>query len=113
MKNKIDKIFFLIFLSRYAPFIPTPPMMVQSYTNYIEDATSIQSAAANLESQTLIIAFGGPDVFFSRYAPSKGFDSLPETFNKFAIILVLCGLFAVLTVLKKMSQKKIVKLGWS
>jgi hypothetical protein len=98
---------------RYAPLLPIPPMMIQSYTNYVEGVTSIQSTAANLESQTLVIAYGGPDVFFARYAPSKGFDSLPESFNKFAIIMVLVGLYAVLKTLKKMSEKKFVKLGWS
>ena len=98
---------------RYAPLLPTPPFMVQSYTNYVEEASSIQSTAANLESQTLVIAYGGPDVFFTRYAPSKGFDSLPENFNKFAIILLVVALYLVLQTLKKMSEKKFVKLGWS
>ncbi len=88
-------------------------MMVQSYTNYVEDATSIQSTAANLESQTLIIAYGGPDIFFTRFAPSKGFDSLPESFNKFAIISVLVVLYVGVNKLKKMSEKKFVKLAWS
>lgn len=88
-------------------------MMVQSYTNYIEEATSIQSTAANLESQTLIMAYGGPDIFFTRFAPSKGFDSLPETFNKLVIVMVLAALYAVMNILKKMSQKKVVKMGWS
>ena len=88
-------------------------MSTQSYTNNIEEVSSIQSTAANLESQTLVIAYGGPDVFFTRYAPSKGFDSLPENFNKFAIIMVLVALFGVLNTLKKESQKNRVKLGWS
>jgi len=100
-------------LMQYAPLLPTAPLMVQSYTNNIEEVSSIQSTAANLESQTLIIAYGGPDVFFTRFAPSKGFDSLPESFNKFAIIMVLVGLYAILNTLKKMSEKKIVKLGWA
>jgi len=88
-------------------------MAVQSYNNYIEESTSIQSTAANLESQTLIIAYGGPDVFFTRFAPSKGFDSLPESFNKFAIISVLIALYLATNKLKQMSEKKFVKLGWS
>ena len=101
------------FLHRYSPFIPTAPMSTQSYTNTIEEVSSIQSTAANLESQTLVIAYGGPDVFFTRFAPSKGFDSLPENFNKFAIIMVLVALLVVLNTLKKKSQQNRVKLGWS
>ncbi len=87
--------------------------MTQSYTNTIEEVSSIQSTAANLESQTLVIAYGGPDIFFTRYAPSKGFDSLPENFNKFAIIMVLIALYGVMQYLKKAGQKKRVELGWS
>ncbi len=88
-------------------------MMTQSYTNVIEEVSSIQSTAANLESQTLVIAYGGPDIFFTRYAPSKGFDSLPENFNKFAIIMILIALFLVLKTLKKKGEKKMVQMGWS
>ncbi len=88
-------------------------MQVQSYSNIIEDATMIVSTAANLESQTLVLALGGPDIFFSRFAPSKGFDSLPDSFNKVAIIIVVIGLFAVLATLKRLGENKFVKLFWS
>ena len=88
-------------------------MQVQSYSNTVQDASLIVSAAANLESQTLVMALGGPDIFFSRFAPSKGFDSLPDSFNKVAIIIVVIGLFAVLVTLKRLGEAKFVKLFWS
>lgn len=100
-------------LLQYAPLLPLSPMSVQSYTNDIVDPSLIISTAANLESQTLILALGGPDIFFTRFAPSKGFDSLPDSFNKLAIVIVVIGLFLVLKALKRMGENKSVKLFWS
>lgn len=88
-------------------------MQVESYSNHIEDASFIISTAANLESQSLVLALGGPDIFFSRFAPSKGFDSLPDSFNKVAIILLVIGLFMVLNTLKRLSENKFMNLFWS
>ena len=108
--SNLSSIFYFI---RYAPFLPLSPMFVQSYTNDIVDPSLIISTAANLESQTLILALGGPDIFFTRFAPSKGFDSLPDSFNKLAIVIVVIGLFMVLKALKRMGENKSVKLFWS
>jgi hypothetical protein len=88
-------------------------MFVESYNNHIESASIIISTAANLESQTLVLALGGPDVFFTRFAPSKSFDSLPDSFNKLAIVMVVFGLYMVLRTLKKMTNNKFIKLFWS
>jgi hypothetical protein len=59
------------------------------------------------------MALGGPDIFFTRLAPSSGFDSLPDSFNKLAILMVMIGLYMILRTLKKMSEKKFVTLFWS
>jgi|EP00979_Chaetoceros_neogracilis_P007754 hypothetical protein len=88
-------------------------MFVESYNNNIESVSLLISTAANLESQTLVLALGGPDIFFTRFAPSKGFDSLPDSFNKLAIVMVVIGLYMVLRTLKKMTDNKFVKLFWS
>jgi len=88
-------------------------MFVESYSNNIESVSLLISTAANLESQTLVLALGGPDIFFTRFAPSKGFDSLPDSFNKLAIVMVVIGLYMVLRTLKKMTDNKFVKLFWS
>ena len=88
-------------------------MFVESYSNNIQDVSLIVSTAANLESQTLVLALGGPDIFFSRFAPSKGFDSLPDSFNKPVIVMLVIGLYIIVNTLKRMSQNKSVKLFWS
>lgn len=88
-------------------------MFVESYSENVESPSIITSTSANLESQTLILALGGPDIFFTRFAPSKGFDSLPESFNKLSIVIVLIALYMVIQTLKSMSEKKFVKQFWS
>jgi len=100
-------------LLQYAPLIPISPLLTPSYDNNVAHVTSIISTAANLESQTLMLAYGGPDIFFTRFAPSKGFDSLPASFNKLLLILVLLALFIGLMKAKSMSGKKAIKFGWS
>jgi hypothetical protein len=79
----------------------------------VAGAKSIISTAANLESQTLLLAYGGSDIFFTRFAPSKSFDSLPESFNKPVLIMVLLAMFFFLNKLGGMSKKKMVKLSWA
>ncbi len=88
-------------------------MFVESHSENVESPSIITSTSANLESQTLILALGGPDIFFTRFAPSKGFDSLPESFNKLSIVIVLIALYMVIQTLKSMSEKKFVKQFWS
>lgn len=100
-------------LVQYAPLLPMVPMQVESYSKIVENASFIISTSANLESQTCVLACGGPDVFFTRFAPSREFDSLPESFNKLLIVIVVVGLFVVLNVIKRMGDKKNLKLFWS
>jgi len=100
-------------LMQYSPLIPISPMHTPSYSNNIERVSSIISTAANLESQTLVLAYGGPDIFFTRFAPSKGFDSLPENFNKLLLLLVMIALFVGLMKAKSMAGGKAVKFSWS
>mmetsp|Transcript_8557 Transcript_8557/g.12205 ORF Transcript_8557/g.12205 Transcript_8557/m.12205 type:complete len:1279 (+) Transcript_8557:142-3978(+) len=100
-------------LMQYGPLIPLTPVSIESYSHHVQDASLIISTSANLESQTLVMALGGPDIFFSRFAPSKGFDSLPESFNKLLIVMVLIGLSMVLRTTKRIGENRSVKLFWS
>lgn len=85
---------------------------IVSYANRIQAVTSIVSTAANLESHTLMIAYGGPDIFYTRLAPSRGFDSLPETFNRLLLLLMMISLVVSLRVIFAKSNRKLVSLGW-
>lgn len=79
----------------------------------MEGVTHIASTSTNLESQSIVLAFGGPDIFFSRLAPSRAFDILPESFNRhllFAVVMVLIGVTKYLKDKNKTSQ---ISMGWS
>jgi hypothetical protein len=78
----------------------------------IQAVTSIVSSAANLESHTLMMAYGGPDIFFTRLAPSKGFDSLPETFNRILLLVIMMSLLIAIRVIFAKSKRKLVAVGW-
>ena len=54
------------FPSRYSPIIPLLVQKTASYSLLVEGVTGISSVRTNLESQSLMLAYGGPDIFFSR-----------------------------------------------
>jgi hypothetical protein len=86
--------------------------MALNYNQTIESIQSIVSTPTSLESQSLVFAFGGPDLFFTRTSPSRGFDLLPDSFSKVLVSVVTVGLVVVLFVVKRMGNKKTVKQGW-
>jgi hypothetical protein len=54
----------------------------------------------------LVIAYGGPDIFFSRLSPSMAFDLLPDDFNRGLLTVVLVGLIVLLNVMQQINKKK-------
>jgi len=100
-------------LIRYSPILPILTSHVISYNLHIENPTNIISTSARLESQSLVVAYGGPDLFFTRLAPSKGFDLLPDNFNKGLVGILTIGLLGVLGYVKKISDRKILKAAWA
>jgi len=100
-------------LMRYAPLLPILPLKTPSHVYEVSSVQSIASASANVESQSLVLAYGGPDVFFARLAPSKGFDLLPDDFNRGLLSVVLVGLIVLLNVIQRMNKKKMVATIWS
>ena len=99
-------------LFRYEPILPIVPMKTPSHVYEVSSVRTILSASANVESQSLIIAFGGPDVFFTRLSPSKGFDLLPDDFNRGLLTVVVVGLIVLLYVLQQMNKKKMITTLW-
>jgi len=100
-------------LMKYSPLLPIMPLRTPSHVYEVSSVESITSASANVESQSLVIAYGGADVFFTRLAPSKGFDLLPDDFNRGLLSIVVLGLIVGLKVLGSMNKKKMVKMGWA
>lgn len=60
-----------------------------------------------------MLAYGGADIFFTRMSPSKGFDLLPESFNRILLTVVLIGLLVAVGVVRDMGKKKMIKMSWS
>lgn len=99
-------------LHQYSELLPFISYLTLSYNQTVEGVQSIVSAPTDLESQTLVLAFGGPDIFFARTSPSKGFDLLPDSFNRPLLSIVVAGLLVVLVVVQGMAKKKVQKQGW-
>ena len=100
-------------LIRYTPLLPIMPMKTPTHVYEVSSVESISSASANVESQSLVIAYGGPDVFFTRLAPSKSFDLLPDDFNRGLLSVVLVGLIVLLIVLQRMNKQRLIRLVWA
>jgi len=96
----------------YNELIPESPLFSLTYNQTNEPFTSIVSTSTSLESQSLVLGFGGPDIFFTRTSPTKGFDLLPETFNKILVGGTTVGIVIALFVVQRMGKKKILKQGW-
>ena len=100
-------------LFQYTPLVPLILMALPSYNLTIEKVFMLISTPAVLESQSLVLAFGGPDVFFTQLMPLKGFNILPESFNWPLLSIVVVGLLVALFVVRNMSGQKLVKTGWT
>ena len=100
-------------LMPYREMIPDSPLLSLNYNQTTEAFRSIVSSTTSLESQSLVFGFGGPDLFFTRTSPTKGFDLLPETFNKMLVGLTTAGIVVALFVVQRMGSKKALKQSWS
>ena len=99
-------------LLQYHELIQTTPYQTLSYNQTVHSVRSIISAPTDLESQSLVLAVGGADIFFARTSPSRGFDLLPDNFNKLLLSIVGLALIGIMLVMQTLVSKKIRKQGW-
>jgi ER membrane protein complex subunit 1, C-terminal len=99
-------------LRQYSELLPTISYMSLSYHQVIASVQGIISAPTDLESQTMILAYGGPDLFYTRTSPSRGFDLLPDSFNRILLSIVVVGLIVLLLFVQSRVASKIHKQGW-
>mmetsp|Transcript_16370 Transcript_16370/g.33730 ORF Transcript_16370/g.33730 Transcript_16370/m.33730 type:complete len:990 (-) Transcript_16370:81-3050(-) len=97
----------------YKEVIPGSPLLSLNYNQTMEPFQSIVSTTTSLESQSLVFGFGGPDLFFTRTSPTRGFDLLPETFNKMLVGMSTVGIVVALLIVQRMGSKKALKQSWS
>jgi len=100
-------------LMKYHPLIPIIPSNIPSYHQNVESSTQIVSTAAYIESQSMVLAYGGPDIFFVRLAPSKSFDLLPESFNKGLLSVVVFALIGIWMYVNHLGKQKAIRIHWS
>lgn len=99
-------------LVQYDPIIPDDSRRVISHNYHILNTDKISTSPSLLESTSLVLAHGGPDLFLSRVAPSHTFDVLSEEFNKLQLVLTIAGLSVAILVTRPIVRGKKLKEAW-
>lgn len=89
-------------------------MLLQSYVTHslkVEGLRGILTVPAKLESTTLVFAYG-VDLFYTRLAPSRTYDSLTEDFSYALLLLTIVALVAAIFVTWVLSEKKELREKW-
>ncbi|KAK1290186.1 hypothetical protein QJS10_CPB18g01096 [Acorus calamus] len=86
----------------------------QSYVTHsrqVEGLRRIVTIPAKLESTTLVFTYG-VDLFFTRIAPSRTYDSLTEDFNYALLLLTIIVLLVAIFVTWVLSERKDLRDKW-
>ncbi|KAK6912729.1 Pyrrolo-quinoline quinone repeat [Dillenia turbinata] len=97
------------------PLTDSLPIIPQSYVTHalkVEGLRGIVTIPAKLESTTLVFAHG-VDLFFTRIAPSRTYDSLTEDFSYALLLITIVALVAAIFVTWILSEKKELRDKWS
>ncbi|XP_078431857.1 uncharacterized protein LOC144703543 [Wolffia australiana] len=90
------------------PFTDSLPIIPQAYVTHslqVEGLRGIVTMAAKLESTSLVFAYG-VDLFFTRVAPSRTYDSLTEDFSYALLLITIFALVAAILVTWVLARKK-------
>ncbi|KAJ8486416.1 hypothetical protein OPV22_018901 [Ensete ventricosum] len=96
------------------PLTDSLPIVPQSYITHslqVEGLRSMVTIPAKLESTTLVFSYG-VDLFFTRIAPSRTYDSLTEDFSYALLLITIVVLVAAIFVTWALSEKKELKEKW-
>ncbi|XP_051131617.1 uncharacterized protein LOC127251789 [Andrographis paniculata] len=96
------------------PLTDSLPIISQSYITHslkVEGLRGIATVPAKLESTTLAFAYG-VDLFFTRLAPSRTYDSLTEDFSYALLLITIVALVAAIVVTWIWSEKKDLQDKW-
>jgi len=95
----------------YVPEMPLHPMTFVNYNKTVEKIRGIHTAAAGLESTSLVLAYG-LDLYFTRVTPSRKFDVLKEDFDYIFISGVLSALILGTIIASKLASIRKLNLSW-
>ncbi|KAH7658285.1 Quinoprotein alcohol dehydrogenase-like protein [Dioscorea alata] len=96
------------------PLTDTLPIIPQSYSTHshqVEGLRDIVTIPTKLESTTLVFSYG-VDLFFTRIAPSRTYDSLTEDFSYALLLITIIALVAAIIVTWILSEKKELREKW-
>ncbi|KAK4798368.1 hypothetical protein SAY86_030694 [Trapa natans] len=96
------------------PLTDSLPVIPQSYLTHalkVEGLRDVITVPAKLESTTLVFAYG-VDLFFTRLAPSRTYDSLTEDFSYALLLLTIVALVAAIVVTWIWSERKELQEKW-
>ncbi|KMT18010.1 hypothetical protein BVRB_2g032040 [Beta vulgaris subsp. vulgaris] len=96
------------------PLTDSLPINPQSYITHslkVEGLRGLLSVPAKLESTTLVFAYGA-DLFLTRLAPSRTYDSLTEDFSYALLLLTIVVLVAAIFVTWILSERKDLRDKW-
>ncbi|KAK9811605.1 hypothetical protein WJX72_006834 [[Myrmecia] bisecta] len=99
---------------RLLPYKEDLPLILTMFATHAQQVARLRgivTAPANLESTSLMVAFG-LDMFFTRIQPSATFDSLQDDFPYAMLVLLTSGLIAGALGLKYMDTKAQIKRKW-
>ncbi|KAF9613417.1 hypothetical protein IFM89_008247 [Coptis chinensis] len=96
------------------PLTDTLQIIPQSYVTHsiqVEGLRGIVTIPAKLESTSLVFSYG-VDLFLTRVAPSRTYDSLTEDFSYALLLLTIGALIAAIFVTWILSEKKELREKW-
>ncbi|XP_010925904.1 uncharacterized protein [Elaeis guineensis] len=96
------------------PLTDSLPIIPQAYVTHalqVEGLRGIITIPAKLESTTLVFSYG-VDIFFTRIAPSRTYDSLTEDFSYALLLITIVALVAAIFVTWILSEKKELREKW-
>ena len=92
--------------------IPLGAVSFISYHLQVAQLRGIETAPADLESTSLMLAYG-LDLFFTRVTPAGRFDLLSDDFNYFALVLTTIGVVAGTILMVLLNRIQSVNKAWS
>lgn len=96
------------------PLTDSLPIVSQSYITHsyqIESLRGIMTFPARLESAAHVFTYG-VDLFYTRIAPSRTYDSLTEDFSYALLLITIVALLAAIFITWILSEKKELKEKW-
>ncbi|KAL6865265.1 hypothetical protein ACP4OV_016416 [Aristida adscensionis] len=91
--------------------LPIIPQSFVTHSHQVEALRGIVSIPAKLESTTLVFTYG-IDLFYTRLAPSRTYDSLTDEFSYALLLITIAVLVAAIIVTWIWSEKKELRDKW-